>query len=72
MLMCQHDYVKESNHVQTNLSVLGPRDPFKLVLKEKAGLWGVEVAKGPLELEPNPPALPRFRLADRRTGIRLP
>lgn len=52
--------------------MLGPLEPLRLVLRENGGLVGVDVANGPLELEPNPPEDPRFKLADLLTGIRLP
>jgi hypothetical protein len=57
-----------------------PRDaelPFTFVLSEKGVLeeMGVDVFNGPRAAEPLPnptPEEPRFRLADLRTGIRLP
>jgi hypothetical protein len=60
------------------LSALGPREAplLRLVLREKDGLEiGVEVAEGPdLPVdEPNPvPDVPRFKLVERRTGMRVP
>ena len=42
------------------------------MLRLNAGLFGVDVAVGPLELDPNPPPVPRFKLDERRTGIFVP
>lgn len=56
--------------------MLGPLDapPFTLVLSEKLGRCGVDVAKGPplgVLLPKAVPVEPRFKLAERLTGILL-